>query len=372
MTTAPRLVDRDTTGFDLLQVSVAGAMPIADVLSALSSTDAGLTTPESRRRSRAVGPNAIRSHQARLLPALWRQLRSPLLLLLAATASASFILGQHTDALIIGVILTASVGLGLSNEYRAERAAEAMHDRIQHRATVIRDGTAQSVGVVELVPGDLVELRLGQLVPADIRLLGTTRLQCDESVLTGESIPAEKSVPPVPPGTTLAELSSCALMGTVVSAGQGRGVVVATGGSTVFGRIALGLGKRQLDTEFQLGLRRFSLLLVRVAAVLTIGIFVVNVTLHRPILDALLFSLAIAVGISPQLLPAVVSISLAAGARQLARRKVLVKRLVCIEDLGDVEVLFTDKSGTLTEGRVEFMRALGPDGTASDETMLLG
>ncbi|MEV2225958.1 magnesium-translocating P-type ATPase [Nocardia vinacea] len=372
MTAASHRIDRETTGFDQLEVSVAAAMPIGDVLSTLSSTDTGLTTPEARRRSQAVGPNAIRSHQARLLLVLWRQLRSPLLLLLAVTATASFFLGQHTDALIIGVILTASVGLGLFNEYRAERAAEAMHDRIQHRANVIRDGAAQSVGVVELVPGDLVELRLGQLVPADIRLLSTAGLQCDESVLTGESIPVEKSVPPVTPGTTLAELSSCALMGTVVSAGQGCGLVVGTGGSTVFGRVALGLGKRQPDTEFQLGLRRFSLLLVRVAAVLTIGIFAVNVALHRPILDAMLFSLAIAVGISPQLLPAVVSTSLAAGSRQLARRKVLVKRLVCIEDLGDIEVLFTDKTGTLTEGRIEFMRALGPDGTASDETMLLG
>ncbi|WP_435874573.1 magnesium-translocating P-type ATPase [Nocardia vinacea] len=347
-------------------------MPIADVLSALSTTDAGLTAAESRRRRQAVGPNAIRSHQARLLPVLARQLRSPLLLLLAVTATASFFLGEHTDALIIGVILTVSVGLGLFNEYRAERAAEAMHDRIQHRATVIRDAAAQSVSLVELVPGDLVELRLGQLVPADIRLLSTTALQCDESVLTGESIPVEKSVDPVPSGTTMAELSSCALMGTVVSAGQGSGLVVATAGSTIFGRVALGLGKRQPDTEFQLGLRRFSLLLVRVAAVLTIGIFAVNMVLHRPILDALLFSLAIAVGISPQLLPAVVSTSLAAGSRQLAHRKVLVKRLVCIEDLGDIEVLFTDKTGTLTEGRIEFMRALGPDGSASDETMLLG
>ncbi|MGW4770902.1 magnesium-translocating P-type ATPase [Nocardia sp. NPDC004278] len=372
MTTAPHRVDHVTTTSDHLEVTLAGAMPIADVLSALSTTAAGLTGAEFRRRRQAVGPNAIRSHQARLLPVLARQLRSPLLLLLAVTATASFFLGERTDALIIGVILTASVGLGLINEYRAERTAEAMHDRIQHRATVIRDGAAQSVSLVELVPGDLVELRLGQLVPADIRLLSTTALQCDESVLTGESIPVEKSVDPVPSGTTMAELSSCALMGTVVSAGQGRGLVVATAGSTVFGRVALGLGKRQPDTEFQLGLRRFSLLLVRVAAVLTIGIFAVNIALHRPILDALLFSLAIAVGISPQLLPAVVSTSLAAGSRQLARRKVLVKRLVCIEDLGDIEVLFTDKTGTLTEGRIEFMRALGPDGSASDETMLLG
>ncbi|MEU7143935.1 magnesium-translocating P-type ATPase [Nocardia sp. NPDC046473] len=361
-----------TAPSEQLDVLAAGAMPIEAVLSALAVAETGLSTQESHARLRTAGANAIRSHQARILPVLLRQLRSPLLLLLAVTATASFFLGQRTDAIIIGLILTTSVGLGLFNEYRAERAAEAMHDRIQHHATVIRDGTARSVPVADVVPGDVVEVRLGQLVPADLRLLTTTALQCDESVLTGESLPVEKSVEPVPVGTTLAELTGCALMGTVVSAGQGRGVVISTGGSTVFGRVALGLGKRQPDTAFQIGLRQFSLLLVSVAAVLTIGIFAVNIGLHRPILTALLFSLAIAVGISPQLLPAVVSTSLAAGSRQLARRKVLVKRLVCIEDLGDIEVLFTDKTGTLTEGRIELMRALDPQGAASDESMLLG
>jgi Mg2+-importing ATPase len=355
-----------------VDVLAASAMPFEDVLSALATTETGLSNAEGRHRLHRYGPNAIRTHHARILPVLLRQLRSPLLLLLAVTAAASFFLGERADALIIGAILTASVGLGLLNEYRAERAAEAMHDRIQHRTTVIRDGAVQSVGLVDLVPGDIISLRLGQLVPADIRLLSVTALQCDESVLTGESTSVEKSVEPVPVGTTLAALSCCALMGTVVSAGQGRGVVVGTGGATVFGRVALELGKRQPDTEFQIGLRRFSMLLAWVAAVLTIGIFAANMVLHRPILDALLFSLAIAVGISPQLLPAVVSTSLAAGSRELAQRKVLVKRLVCIEDLGDIEVLFTDKTGTLTEGQIEFMRALDATGAASDETMLLG
>jgi Mg2+-importing ATPase len=190
------------------------------------------------------------------------------------------------------------------------------------------------------------------VVPADLRLLAVAGLECDESVLTGESLPAEKSAEPVAAGTPLAELSSCALMGTVVRAGSGTGVVVATGGDAEFGRIAVGLGQQQPETEFQVGLRKFSMLLVQVAGALTGAIFVINVALHKPVLDALLFSLAIAVGISPQLLTAVVSTSLAAGSRQLAQRKVLVKRLVCIEDLGDIDVLFTDKTGTLTEGRL--------------------
>ncbi len=218
--------------------------------------------------------------------------------------------------------------------------------------------------VTELVPGDLVELRLGDIVPADLRLIEVTGLECDESVLTGESLPVEKDTAAVPAGTPLAELSGCALMGTVVHAGRARGIVVATGADTEFGRIAAGLSTHQLDTAFQVGLRRFSMLLAYVAGGLTTSIFVLNVALHKPIINALLFSLAIAVGITPQLLPAVVSTSLAAGSRRMSRRKVLVKRLVCIEDLGDVDVLFTDKTGTLTQGRIDYARAVpaGDDG----------
>ena len=159
-------------------------------------------------------------------------------------------------------------------------------------------------------------------------------------------------------------------MGTVVNAGRARGVVVATGARTEFGSIAAGLSTHPLDTAFQVGLRRkFSMLLVYVAGALTTSIFVINVLLHRPVIDALLFSLAIAVGITPQLLPAVVSSSLAAGSRRMSRRKVLVKRLVCIEDLGDVDVLFTDKTGTLTQGRIDYTRAV-PAGDGSQDTVL--
>ena len=301
---------------------------------------------------------------------LVRQVRSPLLLLLAATALASFFVGERTDAVIIGAILLLSVGLGFINEYRAEQAAQALHDQISHTCVAQRDGHATVIDVVDLVPGDVVELRLGEVVPADIRLIDATDLECVESVLTGESLPTVKSVDPVPPSTPLADLGSCALMGTVVSQGSATGVVVATGSDAAFGRIAVELGTRQPETQFQIGLRDFSLLLVKVAGALTIGIFIINVVLHRPVIDALLFSLAIAVGISPQLLPAVVSTSLAAGSRQLARRKVLVKRLVCIEDLGDIAVLFTDKTGTLTDGRIEFSHALNSAGEPSTEPLL--
>ena len=350
-----------------MDVRSAAARPVSDVLIDLGSSPDGLSGDEASTRLDRVGPNAVITRRVTPLAVLVRQIRSPLLVLLASAAAASFFLGERSDAVIIGLILALSIGLGFVNEYRAEKASAALRSQIRHRATVLRSGVVTSVDVTSLVPGDIVLLQPGQVVPADLRLVAATNLECDEAVITGEAVPAEKTVE-VTTGDepALAELRSSALMGTIVRAGSGRGVVVATGPRTEFGSIATGLDEREPETEFQAGLRRFSLLLVRVAGVLAGGVVVLNIALQRPIIDALLFSLAIAVGITPQLLPAVVSTSLAVGTRQLARRKVLVKRLVCIEDLGDVDVLFTDKTGTLTEGRIRFMRSLAADGAASE------
>ncbi|WP_439944118.1 magnesium-translocating P-type ATPase [Streptomyces sp. BBFR115] len=351
---------------------LAGARTTDEVLGGLGTTGAGLASDEAARRLKCWGPNAVHSHRARAWLVLWHQLRSPLLGLLLAAAAVSYVVGEHGDAVIIAVIVALSVGLGFVNEFRAERTAQSLHAQIRHRTVVLRDGRPQEVEVTTLVPGDVVELKLGDIVPADLRLLSAAELECGESVLTGESMPVAKDTAPVPPGTAVADLTGCALMGTVVHSGSGRGVVVATGAEAEFGKIAAGLSGHQLETEFQVGLRRFSLLLVYVAGALTTSIFAVNVVLHRPLIDALLFSLAIAVGITPQLLPAVVSTSLAAGSRRMSRRKVLVKRLVCIEDLGDVDVLFTDKTGTLTQGRIDFMRAVPVAGAPAEEVLRLG
>ncbi|MGN6132136.1 MAG: magnesium-translocating P-type ATPase [Nocardioidaceae bacterium] len=372
MPTAPLPVERQDGLLLAVPADVAGTRPGAAVRARLAGSGTGLTEAEARRRASLVGPNAVRTHRAQALHVLVGQLRSPLLLLLTAAAAASYFLGQRTDAVIIVVILALSVGLGFVNEYRAEVAAEALHSRITHEATVWRDGRPTRLDVVHLVPGDVVDLRLGEVVPADVRLLTVTGLECDESVLTGESLPAAKTADAQPAGAAGTQWASCAFMGTVVTAGTARAVVVATGGRAEFGRIALGLGTRQTQTEFQIGLTRFSKMLVVVAAALTAFVFAANLVLHRPVLDALLFSLAIAVGITPQLLPAVVSTSLAAGSRGLARKKVLVKRLICIEDLGDVQVLLTDKTGTLTEGRITFMRAVDAHGSPSEQTLRLG
>jgi Mg2+-importing ATPase len=180
-------------------VAEAAGLAAEQVLERLGSAAAGLTTEEAGRRLSLVGPNAVRTHRAQPLRILVRQLRSPVLILLAVTATISFFLGQRTDTVVIGVILVASIGLGFVNEYRAERATDALHSQVTHRTVVMRAGRPVEVDVTTLVPGDVVRLGLGEVVPADLRLLSTVGLECDESVLTGESLPADKAVAAVAP-----------------------------------------------------------------------------------------------------------------------------------------------------------------------------
>ena len=345
----------------------------AEVLTRVGSSPAGLSAAEAAGRLAELGPNAITTHDVRALAILGRQLRNPLLLLLLAATVVSVLVGQHTDAVIIGVIVGLSVGLGFFNEYRSERVIEALHSSIRHSAFVRRDGMTIAVDITALVVGDVVELRTGDLVAADLRLIEVRELECDEAVLTGEPMPKTKSIQPVAvaaPGDL--GYTCVAYMGTTVRGGAGTGVVVATGLATAFGAVARRLGDRQPVTAFQRGLRSFSLLLVWVTALLAGGIFVVNSLLGRPVLESALFALAIAVGLTPQLLPAIVTVSLAAGARRLAQNRVVVKRLISIEDLGNVEYLFTDKTGTLTEGRITLSESLAVDGTPDPDVLRLG
>jgi Mg2+-importing ATPase len=349
-----------------------GAAPIPEVLQWLDTSKGGLSDAEASARLLRYGPNAVRTHQVSAIAVLGRQLRSAVLGLLAVTAVLSYFLGDSKQAIIIGIILAASIGLGFVNEYRAERASAALHSGVHHTAVVCRDGHFTKVDVTALVPGDVIRLALGEAVPADVRLIEVNGLECNESILSGESAASEKSVPPVNVDAGLTDSTDLAFMGTIVSAGDGLGAVYATGVDTEFGRIAAGLGERQPETEFQAGLRRFSYLLLWVALTLTVLILVTNLLLRRPVIDSVLFALAIAVGITPQLLPAVVSTSLATGSRRLARLKVLVKRLVCIEDLGDIDILITDKTGTLTEGRISLVDAVDPTGTRDNAVLRAG
>lgn len=355
-----------------LTAAQVAAAPVDDVLRWLDISPVGLSSAEAAARLERYGPNAVRTHHVNALALLARQLRNAVLILLAGTAILSYFLGDSIQAVIIGIILVASTGLGFVNEYRAERAAADLHGRVHHSAVVRRDGAFVTVSVTDLVPGDVVRLSLGEAVPADMRLTDVSGLECNESILTGESMGSEKTPQPVPAGAGPAEATDLAFMGTIVSAGEGVGVVYATGRSAEFGRIAAGLDKRPPETDFQVGLRKFSYLLLQVAVALMVVILVSNLLLAKPIIDSVLFSLAIAVGITPQLLPAVVSTSLATGSRRLAKAKVLVKRLVCIEDLGDIDILITDKTGTLTEGRIRLVDAIDPAGVHAESVRRLG
>ena len=358
------------------RIELAAVAPLAidEVLPRLGAELAGLTSSEATDRLRRFGPNSLGTSGVSAFGVLVRQLRNPLLLLLGAGALISFAVGQHTDAVMILLISGLSVGLSFFNEYRSERVAQDLHERIRHRALALRDGRPTRVDVTDLVPGDVVMVDVGDIVPADLRLLSVSALEADESVITGESMPVAKTAAAMDAaaGRSPLDLPSCALMGTVVKAGRGTGVVVATGLDSTFGRIAAQIRREPGETAFQAGLRDFSMLLVKVTVALTAAILVLNWLLGHPPLESALFALAIAVGMTPQLLPAIVTVSLSLGARRLAAHSVLVKRLISIEDLGNVTVLFTDKTGTLTEGRIEFVGAVDAGGAPAPEVLARG
>ncbi|MBV8345772.1 MAG: magnesium-translocating P-type ATPase [Candidatus Eremiobacteraeota bacterium] len=340
------------------------------MLSRLGTSSAGLSLAEAQVRLRNVGRNEIEESRPNPLATLARQFNNPFLLLLIATALLSLWLHDRSDALIILAIVVLSVGLSFANEFNSEKAVADLRARVQRKALVVRGGKRESVNVAELVPGDIVELAVGDIVPADLRLVDVRELACNEAALTGEAMPAEKSIAAQSRGDS--DFECCAYSGTVVTNGVATGVVVATGRSAAIGSIAHKLSERPPQTAFERGLQDFSMLLVRITVILVIVIFAGNALLHHPLIESLMFALAIAIGITPQLLPAIVTISLSAGARQLAKKSVIVKRLVSIEDLGNVEILFTDKTGTLTQGKISFRNGIDASGTTSQDCIVLG
>jgi Mg2+-importing ATPase len=342
-----------------------------ETLASLGTSPDGLAGTEAAARLASFGPNSVGAHRRpTALLLLVRQFRSPIILILVAAAVLSGFLGDPTDAFIILAIVIASGLLSFWQERGAVDAVDRLLAIVAVTVRVLRDGAEVDAPATGIVRGDVIALDAGDTIPADCLLLASRDLFVDESTLTGETFPVEKDPGVRPADTPLALRTNALFMGTHVVSGTARAVVVRTGEATEFGKVSERLGSAPSETEFERGIRRFGFFLMEVTLVLVLGIFAVNVYLHKPIVDSLLFSLALAVGLTPQLLPAIISINLAHGARRMAARKVIVKRLASIEDFGSMNVLCSDKTGTLTEGRVKVQAAYDIRGRESDDVLL--
>lgn len=333
---------------------------IDNVLSRLETTSTGLTSAQAAARVR------VPKDQRFVLPAWWptliRQFSSPMLIVLVVATLISIMLGNFVEGVIILVMIFASALLGFMQERRAHALMDALVKRVRVHTDVLRDGVEVELLPEALVEGDVVVLRAGDIIPADLRILESTNLLVDESTLTGEPHAVEKTAAL----GNASELPQHALFrGSHVVSGSGQGVVVALGGDTKFGALLEQLTTKDPQTRFERDMAGFSLVLTRVIVVFVIAVILVNVALSRPLIESLLFALAIGVGITPEMLPAIVVLSLSIGARRMAANSVLVKRLDAIEDIGSMSVLCCDKTGTLTRGVVEVDRMLDPTGAES-------
>jgi Mg2+-importing ATPase len=347
-------------------------LPAAELSARLGSSPHGLGGAEAAARLALHGANVLREERAlSALRMLADQFRSPLVLILVFAAVVSLVVRDWLEASIILAIVAGSAALGSMQEYRASAAVRRLRARIALRSSCLRDGAARQVPAAELVPGDVVLLAAGALVPGDGVLLEAKDFFVNQALLTGESMPVEKQPGQSAAAAGLAARANCVFMGTSVRSGTARALIVRTGRATEIGAIAESVQRSLPETDFERGLRRFGYLLARVAAVLVLAVFAAHVFFHRPTIESLLFAIALAVGISPELLPAILTVTLARGARAMARRGVIVRRLNAIENLGSMDVLCTDKTGTLTEGAVRVESACDPAGAPRPEVLRL-
>jgi P-type Mg2+ transporter len=342
------------------------------LLTELHSTADGLQPADADQRLKQYGPNTIRAQQqATALGLLFDQFKSPLVLILIFAAIVSGIVGEWTDAIIILVIVLGSTILGFVQEYIASNAVQKLQSQVIIKSSVLRAGKPQTVPSEQVVPGDVVLLSAGSLIPADGVVLEAKDFFVNQAVLTGETFPVEKEPSVVPANASLAERTNCVFMGTSVGSGTAKVLIVETGSATVFGQIAGKLSLRPPETEFERGIRHFGYLLAQIMLVIVVIVLAINIFLSKPPIDSLLFALALAVGLTPELLPAIIGITLSQGAQRMAKRGVIVRRLNAIENFGSMDVLCTDKTGTLTEGVVQLDGALDPQGQASPTVLRL-
>ena len=347
------------------------AAPIDQLMVRLDTTPTGLTTSEVVRRLSLYGPNDIAEPTRRQA---WLQFlarfRSPLVIILLVASALSAASGDVTSFLIVVTIIAISTSLDFWQEFRAQTAVEALRRSVAVRAAVRRDGTTVAVTVDQLVPGDIVELAAGALIPADGRLINSRDLFVNEALLTGESYPAEKHAENVQTAEdTPGGASNTVFAGTSVISGTAAVVICRTGRNTSLGGLARTLAEKPPATAFEVGIRRFGLLILRFTVLLVLFVLTVNLAFHRPALESLMFALALAVGLTPELLPMIITVTLARSAIELAKRKVVVKRLAAIHDLGAIDILCTDKTGTLTEAKMELVRVIDGRGTESPRAL---
>jgi Mg2+-importing ATPase len=345
--------------------------PLPDLLELLQATPAGLTSDEATRRVRLYGPNSfVRESRFAGLIGFLRFLANPLVIILLVASAITLALGDPVGGLIIIAMVLFSVLLNFFMEFQARHAVEEIRKQVATTAAVVRDGREQELPIAELVRGDIVRLNCGDLVPADARLLEAKDLRVRESALTGESLPVEKTANDLPEGKHgVADASNSVFLGTAVQTGIGTAVIVRTGRDTAFGGIAQRLVRRPPETEFGRGIRHFGLMITRVIMLLVLFVLLVNIIFKRPLLESFLFSVALAVGMTPEMMPMIITVTLAQGARRMARKKVLVKQLAAIEDFGSVEILCSDKTGTLTEGEIVLDRHVDVQGKDDDSVL---
>ena len=335
-----------------------------------SDPDSGLTEAEAENRLRETGLNVLKERQ-KLTPLdlLLNQFKSPILLILLIATVISAALGNWVDAIIIFVIILFSAVLSFVQEFNADKAAEMMQMRLKIKTDVLREGKKKSVPAEVIVPGDIIELSAGSIIPADAIILRAEDFFVNQSVLTGETFPVEKTAGTSAENAELEAMNNVVFMGTTVSSGYARCIVMKTGSATAFGQVAKRMVLKPPATEFERGVNKLSYLLTIVMLVLVLIIFAANIYFRRPVLDSLIFSIALAVGLTPQLLPAIININLSKGSQAMAKRGVIVRRLEAIENFGSIDILCTDKTGTLTEGAVTLSSALDVQGKESEDVL---
>ncbi len=346
---------------------------LTDLVATLGSGPGGLSAAEAAARLERFGRNLLAARRKRFVVVeILRRFLNPLVLLLIAASAISAATGETASFLIITTIVAASVLLDFVQEHRAGRAAERLRLSVALSADVFRDGEMRHAPAADLVPGDVIHLSAGDLVPADGRVLEARDFFVNQSLLTGESYPVEKRCGELAGDAVQLEgASNSVFMGTAVISGSARVMVCRTGARSELGEISRTLGAQAPATAFEVGTRRFGLFVMRFTLLLVLFVLLVNTIFHRPWLETFLFAIALAVGLTPELLPMVVSVTLARGAMRMSRKRVIVKRLASIHDLGSMDVLCTDKTGTLTEGRIRLERHLDPLGRESDRVLRL-